>query len=205
MKELTKGLNIVEAEVTETINGIKKKVTKIEEINITDIYPEQICKHCKKKHTIYKCIKKTDFDFGNISKLIKFTIEEKCYYCQETKAIYMTAQDIEENRKTYTEALNKEISRLETEGDVYVVFRHYMLTNKGHYTNSIQIGMTNNYDEAIDIIRRDKKLFLKYANKEMSEITDTKNFLYYTGGKAPKRFTYSISLGCSFIADGENK
>ena len=187
-EELLKGKNTVEA----VIDG---KLTEVE-IEVTDILLGDLrCNYCKGEHTIYRCIRKRKYTIGKIG---SFTIDEQCGYCQMTKMFYMTTHDIAINRSKYIEALNKEIELLEKDYSLYSVFRHYSLTNKSTYTNTVQIGITTDYDEAIDMIRKDKKLFSEYATKELNEIPDNyKGF--YTGGKASKRLTYSISLGCSFI------
>lgn len=166
------------------------------DLKIIEVKEEGLCKHCKGVHKIYKCTKKAEYTIGKIGKI---KIDEDCYYCPVTKSVYMTMQDIDNNRLKYGKALNKEIEALEADGNLYSVFRHYSLTNRSIYTNSIQIGITTDYDEAIRMIVEDKNLFLKYATKELNEI-DESHRQYYTGGKAPKRFTYSISIGNSFIA-----
>lgn len=193
---------------TKFVNGFfgnKENVLEEKEIEIVEIYPKQTCKYCNKQHEIYKCNRINEFYIGYNDKL-KFEVSTECYYCQETKNIYMNSKEIENNRKAYNKALNEKIAEIEKQGNLYVVFRHYSLTNNTMYSNSIEIGATDDYDEAIKIIQKDKDNFKKYANKELNEIPD-KYKGFYTGGKAPKRLTYSISLGCSFIikSDGDKK
>ena len=78
----------------------------------------------------------------------------------------------------------------------------FFLTLKNRISDIKKI-YTSNIKEIDDFIKNNnikipENIVFYKNNKELNEIPDNyKGF--YTGGKAPKRLTYSISLGCSFI------